>query len=154
MIRRYLEEEEFKRSISPLIDAINSKFVRNAYNCSDEFLFDVKKIVHKIKSEYPEIEARPIDSYFEKVLNNCREMDLCPWCIFNHLSKSSGSIEPCPWGHKLVLVDLSQGLHFKHGNKDMERLANLPPVFPAKVLCFDYHKTLLVTVRHFGSLMR
>lgn len=147
------EDEQLKDKISLLIDDIDSKFMRDAYKCSKEFLFDVKKIRYVLRSEHPEIEARDMDLYVQKVRENCKEMDLCPFCVLNYLDRSIGSIEPCPWGHRLVLVDISRGIHFKLEKINKERSKNLPPVFPAKIIRYDWRNRSM-TVRHFESLMR
>lgn len=152
-MKTWLEDKQFEKNVSPLIDTINSKLQINAYTCPEEFLFDVKRIRHAIRSLHPEINIREINLYVENIENNCQEVSLCPYCVYNYLGKPNGAAEICPWGHKLVLVNLSQGIHFKLKNVNKNRLENLPPVFPAKVLRFQW-SSRLVTVRTFFSLLR
>lgn len=142
------------KDVDSIIDMINSKLEENAYPCSEEFLFDIKKVRHVIRTRHPEVEAGDIDSYINKMGKICQELDLCPYCVHNYLAETKGVIELCPWGHKLILIDLNRGQTFKFGkHANSKRLENLPSVFPAKILRFD-QKSHEVIFRHFGSLMR
>lgn len=132
---------------------IDDKLNNEEYCCTEELIFDLKRINHAMKIGHEREKTKVIDEYMEKVKEFCREVELCPHCVHSYLVQLEGSIEPCPCGHRLVLVDQTQGFSPWFDKINFPGLETLPLKFPAKLLYYN-SSTKIVTIRPFSQLMR
>lgn len=140
MKSRYNREGRFAKVVHFMnLDSVKKKIKREEYTCTEELLFDLRKIEHTmIIGLGKSYVTSKIKDYIDRVAINCREIELCPYCVDNYFNRQKGPILVCPWGHKLVLVDLSRGTS-KHSFQDfsLKRIGDLPPLFPGKIISYD-----------------
>ena len=119
------------------------------YECTEDLLFDLRKVEHVMAIGLGKSHETEIHRFIRTVEEICREIDICPYCIQNYYSSGQGSVLTCPWGHALVLVDLSGKKSSSFHDFNFKKIENLPPLFPGKILCLN-RKENSVRVRLFG----
>lgn len=117
---------------------IESKIKSSKYECTEELLFDMRKIEHTMLTQFKENHGtEDIDRYIKQLGKYCQEIDLCPHCIYNHYLTSLGPASTCPWGHKLVAVFPPRKYALSFEFFDIFGPLNLPPSFPAKIIAYS-----------------
>ncbi|XP_074596738.1 uncharacterized protein LOC141851834 isoform X2 [Brevipalpus obovatus] len=117
---------------------VKSKIENNEYGCTEELLFDLRKIEHVMLIEFKEgHQIEDLDLYIKQLSRHCQEIDLCPHCIYNHYLTSSGPALTCPWGHRLATVCQSKNYTASFDIFNMRRTPDLPRYFPVKVISYS-----------------
>ncbi|XP_074605605.1 uncharacterized protein LOC141858651 [Brevipalpus obovatus] len=133
------------------LNNVRSKIRSREYSCTEELIRDLRLIEHAMFIAHGKnYETRKITQYIEQVVKNCRDVDLCPYCVNDCFFQLKGPVSVCPWGHTLVLVDLSEGKDTPFTDFNLRRLEKLPPLVPGKIIGYNPRKDT-VNVRLFGS---
>lgn len=122
---------------------VESKIGNNEYECTEELLFDLRKIEHVMRIEFKECRrTKEIDHFIGLIRRYCIEITLCPHCIYNHYHTYLKSASICPWGHRLAAVYQSRNYTASFEIFNMKPKPDLPRYFPVKVIsysqCFNH----------------